>query len=255
MTFARSSTRTIEVRGSAFRVTASSHPGGAPAFLLVHGIGISSRAFARLHRVLAADATVYSVDLPGFGGLPAPDRSPDVPAMAALLANVVRMETAEPVIAVGNSMGTQWVVELARQHPELVSRVVVIGPVADDTRRSAVAQGLALLIDSTRESPSANALVLRDYLRCGPRWYFRQLPHMLDYRIEDSVAELERPLLIIRGERDPIARAGWCERLREAAADAQLAQIPRQPHLAQHTAPREVAREIRRFVGGGGRWG
>lgn len=249
-----STDRTVRVRDCTFRVTTSEspahtrHPAATHTVVLVHGIGISSRAFAPLHDVLARYATVHSIDLPGFGRAPKPRRSLSVAEMARLLAVVVESLGREPVIAVGNSMGTQWVVELARQRPDLVTHAVAIGPVVDEAKRSALAQAIALLVDSTRESRSANAMVLREYLRCGPRWYLRQLPHMLRYRIEDRVAELHCPLLIIRGERDPIASAEWCARVRDAGVRAQLAQIPGQPHLAQYTAPRAVAREISRFV-------
>ncbi|PRI10479.1 alpha/beta fold hydrolase [Leucobacter massiliensis] len=260
---------TVEVRGHAFRVTSSIHPRSARSVLLVHGIGISHRAFARLHRELEPFASVYSVDLPGFGSLPAPRRSPGVPEMASLLGRAVERALAAAgasgrgtgaagreaagaagtLIAVGGSMGAQWVVELARQRPDLVSRLVAIGPVVNDARRTAAAQGLALLADTLREPPSANAIVFGDYLRCGPRWYLRQLRPMLRYRIEDRVAGLPQPLLIVRGGRDPIAPAAWCERLAGRAPVARIADIPGQPHLAQHTAPAAVAREIARFAG------
>ena len=252
---------TVEVRGAPFRVTSSPGPGGGRPLVLVHGIGISSRAFARLHAELSVRAPVHSVDLPGFGPLPRPDRTLDVAGMAELLGEAIAARAAGlgaggPVVAVGNSMGAQWVVELARQRPDLVSHVVTIGPVVNDRRRGALAQGAALLADSLREPWSANRIVLSDYLRCGVRWYLRQLRHMLRYRIEERVAGLAQPLLVVRGGRDPIAPADWCARLAGAAPRARIAEIPGQPHLAQHTAPAAVADAIAGFLAEGGReWG
>lgn len=241
--------RLIRVADATFRVRTSGHPGaGAPPIVLVHGIGISHRAFARLAEVLAADGLVHALDLPGFGGTPKPAHSPDVPAMAELLAEVVAGLGDGPFAVVGNSMGAQWAVELACRRPDLVSHVVAIGPVVDDRRRTAVRQALSLAHDCLRESPSANAIVLTDYIRCGPRWYFRQLPHMLAYRPEERVSALRRPLLIVRGGRDPVARRSWCERLRDAAGDARLVEVPGQPHLVQHTAPAVVAATVRTFL-------
>ena len=76
------------VDGLSFRVLESGEPApGRPAIVLVHGIGVSHRYLSRLHDVLAKGRKVYSIDLPGFGGLPKPARDVDVPAMADALAS------------------------------------------------------------------------------------------------------------------------------------------------------------------------
>lgn len=248
--------RLIERGGHVFRVLASRPPvpadadahADAHAYVLVHGIGISHRLFSRLHAVLSRRHTVYSLDLPGFGGLPKPADSPDVAAMAAGIAHVLDVLGARDVVAVGDSMGTQWVVELGAQRPDLVSHVVAIGPVVDERRRTALAQALALGVDTLRETPSANMRVLTEYLRCGARWYLRQLPHMLGYPIERRAADLQRPRLVMRGGRDPIAGREWSRRVAACAPCSRVVEVPGHPHLVQHTAPRAVASAIEWFV-------
>jgi pimeloyl-ACP methyl ester carboxylesterase len=246
--------RLIELGGRVYRVHASEQTSapaaGSPShtFVLVHGIGISHRLFSRLHGLLSRRHTVYSLDLPGFGGLPKPVDSPDVFAMAADIGHVLELIGVRDVVAVGDSMGTQWVVELGVQRPDLVSHVVAIGPVADERHRSALAQAVALGNDTLRETPSANARVFVEYARCGPRWYLRQLPHMLAYPIEDRAAELRRPLMVLRGGRDPIAGPEWSRRLAARAARSRMVEVPGHPHLVQHTAPRAVASAIEWFV-------
>lgn len=242
----RPAERRVEVGGLSFRILNSSMSAGAqhPAVVLIHGIGVSHRYLARLHDVLAGSRRVFSIDLPGFGGLPKPGRDVDVPAMASALATVVESLGVGAVLLVGHSMGSQWVVELGVQRPDLVTDVVVMGPVTDVRHRTVVAQTLALSIDTFGESPAINAIVFTDYLRCGPRWYLTQLRHMLAYPIEDRVAELECPLLIIRGGRDPIAGLEWCRLLRERAGEAAVVLIPHGHHVAQHSAPRAVASAI-----------
>lgn len=238
--------RRIDVGDLAFRVTSDARPRptGAPAAVLVHGIGMSSRYLAKLHDALLPDAAVFSVDLPGFGGLPKPRREVDVETMAAGLAEVVASLDTGPVVVVGHSMGTQWAVELGLQRPDLVSRVVVIGPVADVAHRSAGAQMRALSVDTLLETPGTNWMVATDYVRCGLPWYLAQLRPMLTYPLEERVARLTVPLLIIRGERDPIAGAEWCRLLRDSAPVASLVHIPGRPHNAQRSAPRAVASAI-----------
>lgn len=238
--------RRIDIGDLAFRVEADAAPGGPgrPAMVLVHGIGMSSRYLARLHDALRPHADVHSVDLPGFGGLPKPQRAVDVETMAGALGEVVASLGIGPAVLVGHSMGTQWVVETALQRPELVARVVAIGPVADAEHRSASAQLRALAVDTLRETLSTNWIVGTDYLRCGLRWYVAQLGPMLSYPMERKVAALRVPLLVIRGGLDPIAGLRWCRQLRDCAPTAALVQIPGRPHNAQRSAPRAVAAAI-----------
>lgn len=241
-------TRELEVEGLAFRVIHSPAPSASRTYVLVHGIGVSHRYLRRLHAQLALDAEVISVDLPGFGGLPKPSGNPDVAGMARGLAALLDQLDPRDVAVVGHSMGSQWVIELAAQRPDLVSHVVAMGPVADDRHRTPLAQARALAVDTLGESPAVNWLVFTDYLRCGMRWYSAQLRHMLTYPIEDRARSLTRPLLVLRGQRDPIAGLAWCRRLRDAARDALLVEIPRGRHVVQERAPRAVAAAIEAFV-------
>ncbi|MBO1768668.1 alpha/beta fold hydrolase [Agrococcus sp. TF02-05] len=236
----------VDVGDLAFRLTADAWAPDRtlPTVVLVHGIGVSRRYFARLHGVLAARARVVSVDLPGFGGMPKPDRDVDVPTMARALGEALDSLGTGPIVLVGHSMGAQWVVELALQRPELVSLVVAIGPVADHRHRTPTAQARALLVDGLREPPSGNAVILSDYVRAGPAWYLVQLRHMIGYPLERAVERLEVPLLVVRGERDPIAGLRWSRELRDRAPRARLVHVPGHPHAVQHTAPRAVASAI-----------
>lgn len=229
-----------------FRTVTSSGPGGT-TFVLVHGIGMSHRYLARLHRSLAGRGRVISVDLPGFGGLPKPGHDVDIDGMADGLGALLDAIGTGSVVLVGQSMGTQWVVELAARRPDLARAVVLIGPVADERRRTVLQQAVLLTLDTVREPPGANALVFADYLRCGPFWYLAQLRHMLGYRIEDRIVQIEVPVLVMRGSRDPIASRNWCRHVRAAAQSAELVEIPGRVHNVQHTAPGAVTSAIRHF--------
>lgn len=217
---------------------------------------MSHRYLSRLHQELARTDDVYSVDLPGFGGLPKPGTDLDVAAMAGALGAVLERDkrlVGTEIILVGHSMGTQWVVELAAERSDLVGGVVLIGPVVDDRHRSLMAQLFALATDTVGEPPDVNVTVFTDYLRCGPRWYLRQAAHMLRYRLEDRVGDLQMPLLIVRGGNDPIAGLDWCRRLRDRAPCGSLVVVPHRNHVVQQTAPRAVADALRTWLRQAGR--
>ena len=215
-------------------------PGGT-VHVLVHGIGVSARYLRRLARELAVGgAHVLIPELPGFGRTPRTPSAPTIPELADGLAAELDARGITGAVLTGHSMGTQVVAEAVRRHPHLARRVVLIGPVVDPAAPSVVAQALRLARDGLAEPPGGNAIVIGDYLRAGPRWYAAQLPHMLRYRIEEAVAELACPVLVVRGARDPVAPAAWTRRL-AAAAGGVAVEVPRAAHLVQHVRAREVA--------------
>jgi pimeloyl-ACP methyl ester carboxylesterase len=227
-------------------------PGGAsrPAVVLVHGIGVSHRYLSRLHGVLAEAVDTYSVDLPGFGSTPRPDHTLTVADHATYVLGALEQLGVLDFVFVGHSMGTQFGIEAARQQPERIRHLVLMGPVVDPKRRTVAQQALALGLDSLFfESPSSNALVFTDYLRCGPSWYLKTLRVMMDYPTEERIAGVTAPVLVLRGANDPVATGDWSRRLAERAAAGQLLEIRGTGHVVQHNRPVEVAEAITSFAG------
>ncbi|HEX6968967.1 MAG TPA: alpha/beta hydrolase [Micromonosporaceae bacterium] len=98
-----------------------------PLVVAVHGITSSHLAWRLPAELLGADHRIVAVDLGGRGG------SRDLPGpygMARHAADVAAVIEAygdgEPVVAVGHSMGGFVAVELARRHPRLVRRLVLV---------------------------------------------------------------------------------------------------------------------------------
>ncbi|GAB3571801.1 alpha/beta hydrolase [Arthrobacter alkaliphilus] len=220
-----------------------------PAYVLIHGIGVSHRYLARLHAVLAASGPTYSLDLPGFGGTPKPESRLSVADYGAFVAAVLKSLGIDSYYLVGHSMGVQFAIETALHRPDAVHGLVLMGPVVDSRHKNVGRQSLALTIDGLfHESPSSNWIVLTDYLRCGVRWYFTELPVMMAYPTLERVADLQVPVLVLRGERDPVAGPDWSLRLSRAAADGRLSEIPGCGHVVQHLQPKAVADAIKSFV-------
>jgi pimeloyl-ACP methyl ester carboxylesterase len=227
---------------------------GRQAYVLLHGIGVSHRYLAKLHQELAVsgaagtparDAVVYTFDLPGYGTTPRPGHQVSVAEYAAFVAAVLADEGVQSCVVVGHSMGVQFAVELALQQPDLVSRVVLMGPVVDPARKSAAWHVLALTRDAVfSEKPSTNIVVFSDYFKAGLRWYLTQLPVMLNYPMEQRTREVTQPVLVLRGGRDPIARRPWCEDLSHQPRHGSFVEVPGCGHVVQDSAPEAVARAI-----------
>jgi pimeloyl-ACP methyl ester carboxylesterase len=220
-----------------------------PAVVLVHGIGVSHRYLRRLHSALAESVDTYSIDLPGFGATPRPDHTLPVADHASYILGAMEQLGVLDFVIVGHSMGAQFAIEAALQQPGRIPYVVLMGPVVDSERRTVAQQALALGGDSLLfESPSSNALVFSDYLRCGPAWYLKNLRVMMEYPTEQRIAEVAAPVLVLRGANDPVASANWCRRLAERAT-GRLVEIPGTGHVVQHNRSVEVAEAILSFAG------
>ena len=239
--------RSVEVDGHQFTVhsmKSASRSSEAPTYLLVHGIGTSHRYYRRIQKRLARTGHTHSLDLPGFGGTRRPGRPLAVEKYGALLGRLLdRLEVPRAVL-VGHSMGAQFVTELARQRPDVVSHVVLIGPVTDPRRATAVQQAMGLTRDVVKEPLSGNLIVFRDYLECGPRWFSAELVPMLAYRTDLALREVRSPTLVIRGASDPVSGSAWCATLAAAAPDGRFLEVAGHRHLVHHSAAVQVAARI-----------
>jgi pimeloyl-ACP methyl ester carboxylesterase len=99
----------------------------------LHPRDASSRTFGRLLRELADVRSVYAPDLPGYGESdPSPTRSvADAAAAVADLANDLRLRQID---LLGAGYGASVALELAAARPELVRRLVLNGPPAEQER-------------------------------------------------------------------------------------------------------------------------
>lgn len=223
--------------------------GGGPDVVLVHGIGVSGRYFAPLVAALATRARVVVPDLPGFGGSPRPPAPLSIAEHAAVIRALVdALGLAHPVL-LGHSMGAQVVTEAAATAaPGEVGGVVLVGPVTDPRAPTAAGQGLRLLRDVAHERPRWTVAQLREYLRCGPRWYLATLPHVLAFPTAARLADVGVPVLLVRGLHDPVAPAPWLTDLATAAPGAARLVVPRGGHLAQVNGARRLADAVVRLA-------
>jgi pimeloyl-ACP methyl ester carboxylesterase len=82
----------------------------------------------------------------------------------------------------------------------------------------------------------------RDVRQAGPLRIFRALSRSVGNRIEADVAALTVPVLVVGGDRDPVARQRWRTTLGPSVA------VPRAPHNVATTAGRYVADTVAAFL-------
>lgn len=215
--------------------------GGQRPFVLVCGIGVSSHYFEQLAPHLEQYGPVYALDLPGFGGVPHNRSGLSMSEYADLLGDVIdSLDEPDPII-VGHSMGTQVVADLTARRPQL-STIVLISPVVDAEHRNLPAQAWRFARSSWREPFRVKVLAVTAYLTCGFNWFFRVLPNMLTYRIEDTAAEIQADTLLIRGQYDAVCPPGWIATLSARLPSSSAFEVEGAAHSVMHAHAREVAR-------------
>jgi pimeloyl-ACP methyl ester carboxylesterase len=200
--------------------------------VLVHGLGVSGRYFLPLVRELSDFECVV----------------PDLRRHATLeaQAGVLREVIGSGASVVGNSMGCQVIAEPAVR--ALVERAVFVGPTVDRRRRSYVRQAARLAVDAFREPPSLVPIVARDYLSTGPVRVARMARSAMSDALEREVPRMDCPLLVVRGERDPLCPPEWADELAGLAPNGRAEVMPGAAHAAHYSHPRELAGLVRAFL-------
>jgi pimeloyl-ACP methyl ester carboxylesterase len=100
--------------------------GRGPAVVLLHGLGGFAQSWRRTLDVLAARATVFAVDLPGFGRSAKPPAVYRLGYFARALHGFLDAVGVGQASLVGHSLGGSVAVTYALTHPSRVERVALV---------------------------------------------------------------------------------------------------------------------------------
>jgi pimeloyl-ACP methyl ester carboxylesterase len=247
----------VRADGLAMHVQRSVEPpaSGGPPVVLVHGMVVSSRYLMPLGQRLAPYYQVYIPDLPGYGRSAKPPRALEVPQLAEALRACLSSLDAPPAPAaptpvhlVANSFGCQIVVEFAARYPQLVGRLVLLGPTVEPRQRCFPRLLARWLVNAPLEPRSLDRLALRDLLDMGLSRAVGTLRAMLRDRIETKLAAVQAPTLVVRGGWDTTVPQHWAEQVTALLPHGRLVVIPRAPHTLNYNAPRQVAQLVCAFL-------
>lgn len=226
---------------------------GAPAVVLVPGLGMSGRYTVPTAALLAKRWCVLAPDPPGFGRSDKPPRALDVPELAQFLAAWLEALRLRGATLVGNSFGCQIIAQLAISAPEMLAeaaRIVMIAPTIEPDARQTWRQLLRFAHTALVEPLSLVPIATVDYFRADPRRVWRTFRFALRDRIEDKLPHIATPALIVDGERDPLISRRWAVQTAAMLPRGRLATIPRAAHALYYNSPRELARLIDEFATG-----
>jgi pimeloyl-ACP methyl ester carboxylesterase len=261
-----------EVAGTTLRVR-DTGPKDAPALLLLHGFGSSLETWEPWARELGSAYRVVRFDLPG-SGLSAADRSGDYSEArnVALIASLMQQLQIGRAVLIGNSMGGRMAWRFAAQHPDSVTKLVLISPDGFASpgfeygkppqvpailglmkyflpQRMLRANLAAAYADPSRLSA---AVVDRYYeLLLAPGNRAATIARMQQTILEDPLPLLRRinlPVLLMWGQQDHmIPYANAADYLR-ALPEATLVTFTDLGHVPQEESPAESLAPLQRFL-------
>ncbi|HEY0137733.1 MAG TPA: alpha/beta hydrolase [Nannocystis sp.] len=232
--------RTV-VRGKPVRYQVHARAdGGATPVLLVHGLGCSSRAFRPTLDLLTERGEprrAFAPDMPGYGSTPGPRRAMDMEALGAWQLDFLDAIGIPRAHVIGNSMGCQVAMAMARQAPGRVASLILTGPTTGDQYQPLWRYVIGLLADSLFESWSYNISLARTYLQMGVVRHVETMRHLLRDHPIARASEVVCPTLIVRGKRDLIIPKAIAQRLAAALPRGEYAEVEGVAHAVQHDLP------------------
>jgi 2-hydroxy-6-oxonona-2,4-dienedioate hydrolase len=221
------------------------------SLILVPGMGVSSRYMLPLARELAKEPySVYVVDLPGFGkSRPAADLT--MSAMADSILGLISHKKLQEPVLVGNSFGCQVILHILKCQPDIASSAILTGPTMNIYERTYHQQVLRWL-QNLRHEPVRRLAgpIAKDMWDCRLWQLFVMLRVGLRDRPEESLQSIKTPLLLARGQLDPIVPRQWLEFLASKGTGIQIAEVPNAAHAIVFDRPAEVTRLIKSFLDG-----
>lgn len=253
-----------------------SGPEDAPALILVHGTSASLHTWEPLRALLDDRFRVIAYDQPGHGLTgPHPERDYSYQGMADALDAIYAAEGLESAVLVGNSMGgwISWRDALA--NPDRVDALVLIDAfafpetVARDTTLAfkimSTRFGSALALKITprpivkksvyqsiaRQEVITPAMVDRYWELTrfpGNRQAMRDQFSLVREDLSGRLGEIEKPTLVLWGDKDNLIPLAAGERLAAAIPGAEFIVYDNVGHLPMEEVPGDVARDIEAFL-------
>lgn len=219
--------------------------------LFIHGLGCSAEVWEPTLADLAGRGLCcpsVAPDQPGCGHSLGPREALGIDELAAWLTRFLDERGLSRVHAVGNSMGCQVALALARRHPERVGALVLQGPTTGDSLVPPWRYVAGLMGDAFQETFRYNLKLLKMYTQMGPRRYFATVKRML---ADDALAEAEKitaPTLVIRGGKDAIVSDKIARRLVAELPNAVYYPLDSAAHAIEYNNPVEFTDAMLTFL-------
>ena len=229
----------------------SAHSGSGPPVILLHGLSGSQGWWRYTMAELAREFSVVAPELVGFGRTSKPRVVPGLTELAEITAEWAAQMGIRTASVVGHSMGGQIAIHLAADHPELVSRLVLVAPagIPRELHTSALFRLGAELIPPRRWGRLRFLpTIALDAARAGPRVLLIALQKLLADDVRPLLPRLTQPTLLIWGALDPLVPLSHGEMMNELLPDSRLVVLENAAHNPMVDRPAEFNEALLAFL-------
>jgi len=226
----------------------------APHLILVHGAGGNHQLWGYAVRRLES-ATIYALDLPGHGRSSGTGRR-SIADYASFVVGFMDALRLEQAIVAGHSMGGATAMQMALEHPQRVSGLVLVGTGARLRVLPAILDGTLSNFEDTIKlvceyaySPYASSQLVRQgqrqMLKVAPQTVHDDFAACDAFDIMDRLGEIRCPTLIICGTEDTLTPPKYSTFLAERITEAELKWVEGAGHMVMIEKPNLVAAAIK----------
>jgi pimeloyl-ACP methyl ester carboxylesterase len=219
---------------------------GTPPVVVVQGMAVSDYLLPAC-AALGEWTQTFLLDLPGCAGSGQPTRYLDVRGYGEAVAHWLEAAALDRAVVVGHSSGTQVAAWAGVLCPERVAAVCLASPTVDPVARSLPRLLLRWRLDGRYPTPGLQQSHVPEWKRAGVRGIAHLVRVHLGDRLEEQVAELSMPVLIIRGTDDRISTDRWVDELCRGAVEGEVVKVPG-PHTFIWVDPGAWSPPLQRFA-------
>ncbi|MFI6356142.1 alpha/beta fold hydrolase [Streptomyces sp. NPDC050743] len=201
-----------------------------PEVVLVQGMSVADYLLPGL-AALGRWTRAHLLELPGFAGSGDPPHELDVPEFGRSVTDWLRSRGPARTVLMGHSSGTQVAARAATAAPNVVA-LVLASPTVDPFAGTLPRLLLRWRLDSRHEPSGLSESHRPEWKRAGLRRMVHIARVHAEDDLEDAVARLRVPLLVIRGRDDWISTPEWGRRLTALVPDGTYLEVP-----GAHTFP------------------
>lgn len=205
--------------------------------LILHGAIGASRQLKTIAAELSADYDVHLLDFPGHGGTPLPDQPFSISLFADTLREYILQNNLRQLTIFGYSMGGYVAMYLAKDHPQLIERIITLGTKFHWDEATAAKEVKMLNADTISAKVPAFAAALQTMH--APNDWKTILQLTADMLLEmgrenplkpDDYKTISIPSLIMLGDSDKMVTLEETVATCKSLPDAKMAVLPGTPH-------------------------
>jgi pimeloyl-ACP methyl ester carboxylesterase len=243
-----------------------------PPLIFVHGLGGSSEFYSPLIDKLGLEKShsIHFLDLEGHGLSPTSAASTvSISSYASDFASMAQQKKVEGAIVIAHSMGCFVALTLAIEHPEIVTKLILLGPPPNPlpeaaqngsiARAAAVrSSGMAAVVDavvtagtssrSKSENTVAVTAVRMSLLGQDPEGYAKGCTALAGVSEALTVHQIKAQTLIITGDEDKVSPPQVCEKYAADIKGAIVSVLPEVGHWHNFEDIDGVSKAVKTFI-------